>query len=307
MQIIHTLSPLLIIILLGYSAIKFKLLPQMAADILVKLIFYIVLPVTLFISVATLPIESLLNWPFMKAYFMSVVVIGFIGLLLSYVFFSRQRSELVINTMAASQINSAYIALPLFLLRFNNITPVISSILANFIFCIIIIACFECFNSLKQRNNLWTLPFTIFIKAPLLLGIVAGFICSLLHLTLPTIITSTSMLIKDSAAFLALFALGASLATLTLNTPQSQTETGLLVLLKSIGHPLVAFMLGKYIFALPSQGLLFLVLLAAMPAAKNLFIFANQYQVGKNRSSLVVLITTLLSCVTINLVLIWLQ
>jgi predicted permease len=63
-------------------------------------------------------------------------------------------------------------------------------------------------------------------------------------------------------------------------------------------------MVGKYLFHLPPTWLVYLVLMSAMPTAQNVFIFSQKYRVGIERSNLLVFITTIISFVTINLILI---
>ena len=67
-------------------------------------------------------------------------------------------------------------------------------------------------------------------------------------------------------------------------------------------HPTVAYIIGKTL-GLDATRLSMLVLMCSMPTAKNLFIFAQQYQVGVARSNWVVFLTTVLSIFSIPFIL----
>ena len=71
MTLLGPILPIFIIILLGYLCGRFGLLDEQATTVLSRLVFYIVMPVTLFIDVARLPIHTVLNWPYLLAYFIA--------------------------------------------------------------------------------------------------------------------------------------------------------------------------------------------------------------------------------------------
>lgn len=109
-------------------------------------------------------------------------------------------------------------------------------------------------------------------------------------------------IIKQSASFLALLALGLSIGdSKALFDTKEKTETLLLIGFKSVLHPYLAFMVGYFVLHLSAYWLLCLTLMAAMPAAKNLFVFSQRYGLAVTRANVIVLSTTVLSIITINL------
>jgi predicted permease len=67
-----------------------------------------------------------------------------------------------------------------------------------------------------------------------------------------------------------------------------------------IVHPLVAYILGSYVFDLPPEILNPLVLMAAMPPGMNVYIFATMYDRATGIAASAVLLSTVLSVVTIS-------
>lgn len=302
MTLLGPILPIFIIILLGYLCARFGFLDEQATNILARLVFYIIMPVTLFIDVARLPIHTVLNWPYLLAYFISsclVIVVTIVG---SHYGFKRKTSDLVINAMAATQTNTAYLAIPIFLLLFHTINPVAGIILVQVIFNFLVIFSLEYFNQ-KHQYTMLQLAGVVLWRMPILTAIILGLVVSLLHITLPAIVQATCLLVQRSAPFIALLVLGLSLGVVRhVFTRKERSEVGLLVVFKSFIHPLVALLVGRLIFHLPTFWLHSLVLMAAMPTAKNLYIFAKQYQVGESRANIIVVATTIISMVMINVI-----
>lgn len=307
MTLLPQMLPILIIIFAGCGCRYFRLFDENATALLTRLLFYIVMPITLFIDIALLPIHDLLYWPYLAAYLVSSCIMIMTSLLTSYYGLKRKKADLVINAMAASHTNTAYLAIPIFLLLFHTFTPVAGAIVVQLFFNLIIIFCLETFSNPDAKQSIKLRVFNSFWKAPILIGILCGLIVSLIHFPLPTFIQSTCLTTQKAAPFIALFALGLSLITTKSTfTRKDYGEIGLLVVLKNALHPIIAFFIGHFLFSLPIFWLRSLVLIAAMPTAKNLFVFAKQYRTGTQRASVIIVITTLISIISINLILLWL-
>ena len=144
----------------------------------------------------------------------------------------------------------------------------------------------------------------LLVKNPILLGIFSGIAASYFTVPLAPVLVNLLTIVSQSASFLALFALGISLADRQLQLDkQGKTELTVLIMIKSIIQPILAFVLGTWLFHLQGFWLQALVLACTMPTAKNLFIFAQNYQIGVARSQWVVFSTTVFSLVSINIVL----
>ena len=65
-------------------------------------------------------------------------------------------------------------------------------------------------------------------------------------------------------------------------------EISSLIFFKTILHPICAFFIAYYVFGLSGFLLTAVTLMAAMPTAKNLFVFAERYKVGVERANIIV-------------------
>jgi malonate transporter and related proteins len=304
MMIFLTSLPIFIIIFSGYLASKFHAFDPSAANLLARLIFYIIMPITLFFDLAQLPIDQLLICKYMLAYFFSSLSIIAATIIISKYLFKRNIPNIILNSMAATHSNTAYIAIPLFLTLFKTIIPVASIIIVQTVFNFLIIFGLDISTNSQTKHGNHYKALLIIFENPILIGTLLGLCFSYFQIELPTVVHSTFSMVSQSAAFVALFALGLSLGNAKFEFAKKQKlEILVLIILKTIMHPIAAFMIGYYLLGLSGFLLTALTLMAAMPTAKNLFVFAERYQIGLERANIIILITTVLSIATINTIL----
>lgn len=293
--------PIVLIILGGYLAVKLKLFNQEMSDTLISLLFYVIMPITLFFHVSQLPLTTTLAWGYMGAYFLSSISVITLCTLLSRYLFKRDIPNLIINAMGATHSNTAYLALPIFLMLFHTAAPVASIIIVQTVFNFMILFGLDVSTKRSGRKlGVFAIGMLIF-ENPILLGTLLGLACSYFNVHLPSVLYATCKITSQSASFIALFALG-----LSLDMPQTDTqrtpwpEITLIVLLKCFMHPCMAYLIGRYGMHLSGFTLKSVVLMAAMPSAKNTFVFAKRYAVGAQRANLLVLLATLVSMISID-------
>lgn len=304
MDILITSLPIFLIIFSGYIANKLNAFNQDASPILAKILFYIIMPITLFFDISKLPISQILIWDYMLAYFLSSVAIIVASIIISKYFFKRKTPDIIINAMASTHSNTAYIAIPLFLTLFKTIVPVASIIIVQVFFNFLILFGLDVSADSNKKYAHHYKALLIVFENPILLGTLLGLTFSYFQIETPNIIQSTFSIVSHSASFVALFALGLSLGSSKLVFDRKQKfEISTLIFFKTILHPVAAFFIGYYVFSLSGFFLTSVTLMAAMPTAKNLFVFAERYKVGLERANIIVLVTTLISIVTINLIL----
>lgn len=302
MNLMAASLPIFLIIILGFMVARFHLLDKNASDLIAKLVFLVVMPVTLFQDIAQLPIDKTIQWPYMLAYIASSILLILISALISRCFFKRQTPALILNAMAATQTNTAFLALPIFLILFHTIEPVASIIIIQAILVFLYSAGLE-LSTQKSDKRLIIQVLSIFIKNPILIGTFLGLAFSYFNWTISLIILPSLTLIKQASAFLALFALGLSLhADRQKLQASDKAEVTLLVVFKCFAHPVIAYCFGHYLFGLSGFSLTALTLMASMPTAKLTFIFAKRYQTGPERLNLAVVCSTVISVVMLNVV-----
>ncbi len=303
MIVLYSTLPIFLIIAFGYVLTRLHFFISDVSSVLTRLIFYIVMPITLFVDLADLPIHQILNWHYMSAYFLASVCLMSITIWLSRYVYHESLAQTIINAMAATHANTAYLALPLFMLLLHTVVPVAGVIVVQAVFNFLIILGLELTTHKHQQKSHLKIALSVFWKAPLLMGIILGLFVSAMQWSLPSVLNAIFDIIKQSVAFLALLALGLSIgdSKVTFDTKE-KVETLMLIGFKSLLHPYLAFMLGHFVFHLDAYWLMCLTLMAAMPAAKNLFVFSQRYGLAVARANVIVLSTTLVSVITINLI-----
>ena len=139
----------------------------------------------------------------------------------------------------------------------------------------------------------------------LMIGIMLGFIVNLGEITVPVSISTALSLIATSALPVALFSLGALLISYRLRSDIG--EVSMVSVSKLILHPVIAYLIGRFVFDLPPELLNPMVIMAAMPPGMNVYIFANMYDRAKGIAASSVLVSTVLSVVTISVWLVILE
>ncbi|MFJ8076506.1 AEC family transporter [Streptomyces sp. NPDC096176] len=79
-------------------------------------------------------------------------------------------------------------------------------------------------------------------------------------------------------------------------------ERRVLVTLKTVLQPLVAYALARLLFGIEGHNLLAVVLCAGLPTAQNAFVFASQYRLDTTLARDTVLLSTLLSMGPLSLI-----
>jgi malonate transporter len=138
---------------------------------------------------------------------------------------------------------------------------------------------------------------------PFILATVAGFAVSAARIDIPGPVDGLLTLLRSAAIPCALFALGVGL---TYRRPHGlSADVPALVAIKLLIHPLIVYLLLGWIGRFEEEWVYTAVLMAALPPAANVFVFARQYRVYADEASAAILVGTAASVLTVTGVL-WL-
>jgi len=135
-------------------------------------------------------------------------------------------------------------------------------------------------------------------RNPLMVGLTAGIAFNLSGLPMPGVIEGALSMFAASALPVALFSLGGVLTRYKLRDEIS--EACMVSVFSLLLHPALAWFLADTVFGLPDPFVRAAVILAAMPAGLNGYIFATLYDRAVGTAANTVLIATLLSIGTIT-------
>ena len=133
---------------------------------------------------------------------------------------------------------------------------------------------------------------------PLIVASTFGVVSAALHLQPPVALDRLMQFLQNAAAPCALFALGVTVALRPLKT--MPLEVPFLAAIKLVLHPVLVFLLLSLFGPFDQIWIYTAVLMAALPPALNVFVFARQYDTWVEQASSAVLVGTLVSVVTLT-------
>jgi malonate transporter len=133
------------------------------------------------------------------------------------------------------------------------------------------------------------------LRNPLTVASLLGLLVSLLGVRLPELVMRPIDLVAAAAVPVALIAYGLSLSAGTKDSVTLQRDVVLAVVLKTFAQPLVAYTIARWVLDLHGPALLAPTLLAALPTAQNVYVYAVHYRASRTLARSAVLLSTLLS------------
>jgi predicted permease len=130
-------------------------------------------------------------------------------------------------------------------------------------------------------------------------GTLGGLVINLLGWRLPELIVNPIALLGGMAVPAMLVAFGASLRLGPMPVVSGAGETLLISAIKLLVQPLAALLLARFAFRLDLAATLAVTVMAGLPAAQNVFMFATRYRESVQLARDVVLITTISSIFTL--------
>ncbi|MFH1805583.1 MAG: AEC family transporter [Pseudomonadota bacterium] len=141
------------------------------------------------------------------------------------------------------------------------------------------------------------------LKNPLIIAIVLGVLASLVGIQMPEMIDGTLERFRVAGPTIALLLVGAGLYGQSI---RGNVQAAVLCsVAKMLIQPLLVFLVARFVFDLPPLWLTVVTIIAALPSGANVAILAGSYQVGIDRASTTILITTLISVITLPLLVLY--
>ena len=290
---LEKLLPVLLAFGCGALLAKRKVVPAESSKVFADYAFLFAIPCFLFGNIYTSDLGALFSWRPILGYaataFLAVLLVGVVATLSGV----REPSGVALRIMAAVQVNTAYFAVPVFITLFGNAAPIFPVLLFQVcVLSLIIITIME----LGRPDPSGSGPTTRLGRAvgaslitPVVLACNAGILLNLLSVHVPKVVLESFSFVGDSASPVALFALGLHLGGTGLALRGTTREEAGIIAFKCVLFPLLAWLVCSRLFGVEGDWLTYLVLLAAMPAPQNLFIFAQRYDIGVDMSAALVI------------------
>jgi predicted permease len=302
LAIVNVVIPVFAIMALGYLAVRFRLYPQEGVRGLVAFVNNFATPCLLFQAMLTSDFGSTFNLELIGSFYVGSLFCFVAGIILARRTFRDKPGESVSSGFAAMFTNTVLIGIPILQRAYGmEALPIVFSIIAFHAPMLITLGMVVM--ELMRRDGaplhraLGAASFRI-VQNPLLWGVGLGLLANLYGLELPEPGMAFFTMMAAAVLPTALFGMGGALNEYRLadNWPQALAMS----MLKLIVHPAIAWVLMVPVLRIDPDIARYGVLLAAMPAGINVYVFATYYNRGVNVATNTVLISTVASMVTVS-------
>jgi predicted permease len=288
------------VIAVGYLIGRLDLLGDHAQHVLSRLAFFVLSPALLFTVLSEADVSHLFS-ALLPISAIAVVANIVVFLVVALVVWRRRLSDATIGALASGYVNANNIGLPVSVYVLGDASssaPVI--LLQLIVLAPIALTVLDVTTSGRVSvGRILLQP----VRNPLIIGSLLGVIVAVTHLKLPAPVLAPFELVGGAAVPVILLTFGMSLHGSRVLAPGTDRRDVLLASsLKLAAMPVVAWLLGQFVWHLHGHRLFVVVVLAALPTAQNVFNYAQRYGVATVLARDTVLITTALSIVVLVIV-----
>jgi hypothetical protein len=278
------------VILVGYIVGRFRIAGPDAGYVLNRLSFFVATPALLFTVLAHADIAVLLS-SFLLTVLCSVAAGAVIYVVISRIFFRVPVTETTLGATSATYVNANNIGLPVAVYVLGSaqyVAPVL--LLQLLVLAPLSLAILD--SSTRERLSLGSILSQPF-RNPMIIASLAGVLMAALDLEVPAPVMAPLELIGGAAIPMVLMAFGLSLhGQRPLKAGTGRKQVAAASVIKVAVMPVVAYLFGRFVFALDGADLFAVVTVSALPTAQNIYNFAARYQRGIVVTRDTVLVTT---------------
>lgn len=278
-------------VFVGWLAARTGALPPEARPVLARLNFNVLAPFLLFSVLATADVGALFS-ALLPVSAVTAVAMMAIFALVALLAWRRSLPHTVIGSLASGYVNGNNFGIPIAVYMLGDAAwsaPVV--LLQLLLFAPIALAVLGA--TVEGRTSAWVIVRST-LTNPIIIGSLAGVIVAVTGIELPPIVLEPIELIGHAAVPLMLIAYGLSLHGQRLLEPGTGRRDVLLAtVLKLLVMPPLAWALGRFAFGLEGIELYAVTVLAALPTAQNVFVFAQRYETAEVVARDTVFLTTM--------------
>ncbi|CCB64658.1 AEC family transporter [Hyphomicrobium sp. MC1] len=295
--------PIFALVLAGWLARRIGVLGPNATTELNRFVVYLALPALLFDITSHAHWSDLWQPGFIAVFGISTLLI-FTVTVAARLRSPRHLADAAIDGLNAGYANTAYMGFPITLAVLGQQalapTTIASIITVCVVFAIAIVLIEVGLQSEARALHLARKVGLSLMRNPLLVAPVLGALFPASGLTVPVPVETFLKMLGGAASPCALVALGLFLAAKTEQEADITRSTAMLVGLKLVLHPIIAWVLASMVFHLSPTLTRTVVLLAALPTGTGPFMLAEFYAREAAVTSRVILVSTMISVLTVS-------
>lgn len=293
-----------VIVVTGMLLAQVKVLGELHRALLNRLAFLVASPALIFSLVYRADLAHL----FSHTLTVSVLAIGIAAgsyLVASRALIGPFNARTVIGTLAACYTNAGNLGLPIAAAVMGDMTWMAPIMLVQVGFMQpIALALLDTRNARRAGESLaWHTYLTLPFRNPITTAVLGGVAINLSGLSIPELLMSPLEMVGAIAVPAMLLAFGISLRLDPLpGRGRHASQVWLIQLIKMVVQPLAGWALGAFVFGLAGPELLAVTVVAALPAAQNIYVIASRYEVGELLARDSIFWSTLISVPSITLI-----
>ena len=296
-EIFTMVLPVLVSVLIGWLAVRAKLLGSQDAKALTSAFLYIFLPALIVGHLATQNLAELFNLRFILATAALMSLIYAVVFFVNRLALRRSMATSALAAFACSKFNAMVVGLPLLLVAIGHqaVIAVVINLLIGY-FTILPVTLFLLENGKAQEAGSGTgyaavLGSTLRHVAldPLVLAALAGLLIAALHVGLPGWLSESLSIIGAAAIPVPLVAVGMTIGASTVS--ESVREAVWVTLVRVVASPILAIAFAR-LFGLSPLYSIALVISFSLPTAKMAFALAEKHGAYEEQMAAIVTMTT---------------
>ena len=303
-EVLNLAAPFFGLIFVGFACGKIKQIPDTAMGWMNFFIVYVSLPALFYNILAKTPLEQLARVDFVFATTLATFWAFSVSFAIGMAIRKGNIGESAIAGLAGGYGNIGYMGPGLALATLGPKAAVPVAL----IFCFDNIILFTMVPFLmalrgQQPMSLGSIAWEVVKRVaghPLIIASALGVLSAAVHFEPPIALERLIQFLQNAAAPSALFALGVTVALRPLK--KMPWEIPPLTAVKLVLHPVLVFLLLSLFGPFDQTWIDTAVLMAALPPALNVFVFARQYDCWVEQASSAVLVGTLVSVLTLTTV-----
>lgn len=303
LTVLNVVAPVFAIVIFGFLAVRLRLYPATGVKGLIAFVNNFATPMLLFRAMLSVDFKTAFNPAIIGSFYTGAVAAFIIGIILSRIMFGNRPGHAVASGFGAMFSNCVLLGIPILQRAFGEeAMPVIYSIIGLHAPILITLAILVMELSRRDGAKLSA----AFQKAgrravtnPLLIGISFGLLGNVAGLQLIEVADAFTRMMAQAVLPVALFGLGGALNEYRIRDNWRQSLAMSLVGL--FVHPAIAWILMVPIFHVDHELARYAVVLAAMPAGINVYIFATSYDRSVDVAANIILIGTALSVFSVSM------
>ena len=310
-DVLNLALPFFGLIIIGFACGKIKQIPDTALGWMNFFIIYVSLPALFYLILSQTPLEQLAQVDFIVATTLSTFGVFAIAFVIGLFVNKGRIDQSTIAGLAGSYGNIGYMGPGLAL---STLGPT-AAVPVALIFCFDTLLLFSLVPFLMaisspEKKSAVSVAREVVKRIgtnPLVIASALGIASAAFHFHPPLAIERLMQFLQNASAPCALFTLGVTVALRPLKKVPNKLpwEMPLLTAVKLVLHPILLFLLLSLLGPFDQLWINTAILMAALPPALNVFVFARQYDTWVEQASTAVLVGTVASVLTLTSVM-WL-